>query len=432
MGWFWKKKPKTTGESEGMFGKFQSVVDGLDDIYNQCCVVVDDFSRTTENLGRPSTECSRESWQAHRTNGIELEHTLRAPGDSFRRLSDVLDDGVDALERSGQPEEARRCRALLRQAEERRNRGEQQLDERVRDLARTTMAACKSRLHAASSALRPMDQENILTWSDREFQEVEERIDRAIQAAELMDRHHTAQTWVWRRLGLEMPDLGDILQHIRELWQQSATSAKAMRHLDGLARDVAERAKTPTRVEVFLPLIQLAMAMIHADGKVDADEVRVARQGLVKALAIPEAEMPALKEAMKVRAELDPVTLGKNIRELVDAGEFSNVMVLLLAIAKADGFVAPEEMEILRQASRGIGWSESRFAEFAKEHRLMLRDPWSTLGLAQDASAAEVKAAYRDKMKSYHPDRVNQLPEEFQKLAHEKSLEIQEAYAALR
>ncbi len=432
MGWFGSKKSKTSAEMvDGIVREFQTVVDAFDRHYEHLCVAVDDYSRATESLGGRST-ASRKAWETHRLNGLQLARNLRTPGDLHRSLRDKMSEAVSLLEGAGQREEARRVHALIRQAQERRNRGEQQLDERVRDLARTTMAACKSRLHAASSALSLMDQENILTWSDREFQEVEERIDRAIQAAELMGRHHTAQTWVWRRLGLEMPDLGDILQHIRELWQQSATSAKAKRHLDGLARDVAERAKTPTRVEVFLPLIQLAMAMIHADGKVDAAEVRVARQGLVKALVIPQAEMPALKEAMKARTRPDSVTLGKTIRELVDPGELSNVMVLLVAIAKADGLVAPEEMEILRQASRGMGWSESRFAEFAQEHRLMLRAPWSILGLAQGASAAEVKAAYRAKMKSYHPDRVNQLPEEFQKLAHQKSLEIQEAYAALR
>jgi DnaJ-domain-containing protein 1 len=59
-------------------------------------------------------------------------------------------------------------------------------------------------------------------------------------------------------------------------------------------------------------------------------------------------------------------------------------------------------------------------------------DPFEVLGVARGASQDEVSRAYRDKMKQYHPDRVADLGEDLRKVAHEKSVEIQRAYEALK
>jgi uncharacterized membrane protein YkvA (DUF1232 family) len=59
-------------------------------------------------------------------------------------------------------------------------------------------------------------------------------------------------------------------------------------------------------------------------------------------------------------------------------------------------------------------------------------DPYAVLGVSRDASREEVSAAYRRRMKEYHPDRVNDLGEDLRRVAHEKTLEIQRAYEELR
>lgn len=55
-------------------------------------------------------------------------------------------------------------------------------------------------------------------------------------------------------------------------------------------------------------------------------------------------------------------------------------------------------------------------------------DPYSVLGIQPGASTEEVHRAYRREMAKYHPDRVSHLGEELQRVAHRKSLQIQEAY----
>lgn len=57
------------------------------------------------------------------------------------------------------------------------------------------------------------------------------------------------------------------------------------------------------------------------------------------------------------------------------------------------------------------------------------RDPYEVLGILRDASDEEIKRAYRELAKKYHPD--NFSDESMKKLAEEKMKEINEAYDLL-
>ncbi|MBW2295612.1 MAG: DnaJ domain-containing protein [Deltaproteobacteria bacterium] len=59
-------------------------------------------------------------------------------------------------------------------------------------------------------------------------------------------------------------------------------------------------------------------------------------------------------------------------------------------------------------------------------------DPYAVLGISRGADQQEIQSAYRARMSEYHPDKVAHLGEDLQKLAHDRSLEIQQAYKRLR
>jgi hypothetical protein len=59
------------------------------------------------------------------------------------------------------------------------------------------------------------------------------------------------------------------------------------------------------------------------------------------------------------------------------------------------------------------------------------KDPYEILGVTPDATLAEIRAAYRNAVRQYHPDKVAHLGAEFKELAQKKFVEIQEAYNSL-
>ncbi len=58
-----------------------------------------------------------------------------------------------------------------------------------------------------------------------------------------------------------------------------------------------------------------------------------------------------------------------------------------------------------------------------------MRDPYEVLGIRQGASEEEIKAAYRELVKKYHPDKYQDNP--LADLAEEKLREVNEAYETL-
>jgi len=58
-----------------------------------------------------------------------------------------------------------------------------------------------------------------------------------------------------------------------------------------------------------------------------------------------------------------------------------------------------------------------------------MNDPYSTLGISQNATDAEVKKAYRELARKYHPDNYHNNP--LSDLAQEKMKEINEAYNSI-
>jgi len=85
----------------------------------------------------------------------------------------------------------------------------------------------------------------------------------------------------------------------------------------------------------------------------------------------------------------------------------------------------------LRKAAVGSANTSSTRAGPTGEspaHHEAEEDPYMILGLQPGATQEEIRAAYKKLAARYHPDKVQHLGEDFQKLAHEKFVAIQKAY----
>jgi len=81
--------------------------------------------------------------------------------------------------------------------------------------------------------------------------------------------------------------------------------------------------------------------------------------------------------------------------------------------------------------NRFSGWGQGFQQPGGRERTL--KDPYEVLGITRGAGSDEIKKAYRDKLKKFHPDVVESLKlgPEYREMFEEKTREIHNAYQSL-
>jgi hypothetical protein len=122
---------------------------------------------------------------------------------------------------------------------------------------------------------------------------------------------------------------------------------------------------------------------------------------------------------------------------LVGAGAFGLSVALAMLISEDDPFAAMLIVASVAGVAIFVGAKKYRAREHVEqlERRIRTRHTgterrrwWEILETSERATLEEVKAAYRAKVRKYHPDRVNDLATELQELADRRMKEINQAY----
>jgi DnaJ-domain-containing protein 1 len=123
---------------------------------------------------------------------------------------------------------------------------------------------------------------------------------------------------------------------------------------------------------------------------------------------------------------------------LVGAGAFGLSFALAMLISEDDLFAATLIVASVAGVAIFVGAKKYRartHVEQLVERRIGTRRAaterrrwWEILETSERATLEEVKAAYRAKVRKYHPDRVNDLATEFQEIADRRMKEINQAY----
>lgn len=196
-----------------------------------------------------------------------------------------------------------------------------------------------------------------------------------------------------------------------------------------------------TQTVFLVTVISLAAKVAKADGRVTPDEVRAfdafLRDNLHMSVAdrrmaarvfneARDSDVPASQLARQARGILGPFP--DRLRDLV---------TLLLQIAHADGSLHPAEEKLIGEIARDLGLSDRAY----QECRALFgatgpvgSAAYEILGVAPDATEAEIKKAYRKIAREYHPDVLQSkgLPEDFMQFAKEKLQKVNEAYDSVK
>ncbi len=193
------------------------------------------------------------------------------------------------------------------------------------------------------------------------------------------------------------------------------------------------------QVELIEPLVVLGMRVARADGKLVREEIRAIRAHMERLFELEAADQEALRAAMKAtKPWLSNHLLLDAVHRRLPGIEMEQVLDVLVQVARCDGVVSASEVEIIRELTMGYygatraDWAEAERALGIEVARVAAGvDHWAVLSVSRGATRIEIKKAYYAKMREHHPDKVANLPKEFQELAHEKTIEIRASYEAL-
>jgi len=196
-------------------------------------------------------------------------------------------------------------------------------------------------------------------------------------------------------------------------------------------REFAQRPVSPADFEINL--LSLCSIVIKADGQVSQRELDYVRQYFVSTYGKERANaiFRTFNEVIKKRevsAERICAFLTQRTRYEVRL----QLLHFLFGIAQADGQISKAEINKIRELAGyfriGVHDFESIMAMFVKS----ADNAYTILEIDKSATDDEVKKAYRNMAKKYHPDRVVTDNEAIKKGAEEKFKEVQKAYETIQ
>lgn len=223
----------------------------------------------------------------------------------------------------------------------------------------------------------------------------------------------------------------------------------------GASAAYRQKAQTAFFRATFLVMGRLA----KADGRVSEYEIETARAIMHNMRLSEEQRKMAIElfnEGKRPSSDIEGAL--RAFREVAGASALIPMFLeIQLSAAYADGGLSAAEQTIFQQVCNMLGVSSYAFDQIHKRFiaqreyyqqggyhsgpggsrassGMDLKRAYDVLGVAQTASDAEVKRAYRKLMSEHHPDKLvaKGLPEEMMAVAKEKTQEIQGAYDQVR
>ncbi len=189
----------------------------------------------------------------------------------------------------------------------------------------------------------------------------------------------------------------------------------------------AQTQQTTTGAYVMSLLVLIA-AVMKADGKVLKSELDYVKQFLIRTFGLDSAQeaIRMLRDLLKQNIPVSDVC--HQIEKNMDYSSRLQLLHLLFGVAKADGEVHSYEEDLISRIARDMGIGSKDYESIKSMFVKDTSADYHILEIEPNATDDEIKKAYREMAKKYHPDKVSYLGEDIQKSAKEKFQRVNEAY----
>jgi len=181
-----------------------------------------------------------------------------------------------------------------------------------------------------------------------------------------------------------------------------------------------------------ISLLILSASIMKADGKVTRSELDYVKQFLIRNFGIERANQyeKVLGDLVKQDFNLQDVSV--QIRQYMDYSSRLMLLQFMFGIALADGKSHVNEISVIETIANYMGISGNDYASIRAMFIKDTNSAYEILEVSADASDDEIKKAYRELAKKYHPDKVSHLGEEVKKAAEVKITALNAAYDAVK
>jgi len=189
-----------------------------------------------------------------------------------------------------------------------------------------------------------------------------------------------------------------------------------------------------TEGDFKMSLLVLMACIMKADGHVDKAELAVVKKFLVSNFGEQGAldALHILKNLLE--QDINEGEVAMQISQNLNYSSKLELLHLLFNIAYADGEVVASEMATIQRIASIFRIDRLDFESVKAPYMKLVDRDWAykSLEIEPTATNDEIKKAYRNMAKKYHPDKVNDLGEDVKKSATEKFRSVNEAYENLK
>lgn len=199
---------------------------------------------------------------------------------------------------------------------------------------------------------------------------------------------------------------------------------------DDMSKGKFEYGQNPAS-DFNMSLLVLTAAVMKADGKVKRSELDFVKQFFSANFGDKAPQyVKLLGELLKQDIQVADVSI--QISQHLDYATRLQLLHYLFGIALADGKADKSEVDLIASIAGYMGIGNS---DFESVKAMFVKDTdaaYKILQITPDATNNEVKKAYREMAKKYHPDRVANLGDDIRKAAEAKFQSVNEAYENIK